>query len=134
MLFRSLILADVEVQDLNVAAGYNRDSALDIFRLVVETGAGFHYLDGTEVYVSSDVLTPKDPLELGAAGPKYIIGELGDVHDNVSLAWVGRGSELPDNVLSVRVYAQVWDTVSGAASTPSMEIQRRSLSLVQFRR
>lgn len=128
-----LILADVEVQDLNVASGYYKDAALGVFKLVIETASGNSVLEGTEVYVSSDVSTPTDPLTYDTPD-RWVTGELGEVHDNVTLAWVGTGSELTGDVLSVRVYAQVWDTVGGSASTPSMEIKRRSLSLVQFRR
>lgn len=127
---RVVIMADIEVVDLSLAGTY-RDELLGVFKLVAETGSGLVVLSGTEVYVSSDVLVPDNPLAY-AASPRWVTGTLGEVHENVSLTWVGELSELPGDVLSLRVYANVWNTNSGAGSGMSMEVKRRNLSCITF--
>ena len=127
---RVLILADIEVTDLSLAGTYT-DSLIGVFKLVAETSSGLVVLSGTEAYVSSDVLTPDDPLNY-AVSPRWVTGELADVNENVSLAWAGELSELPADTLSIRVYACVWDAVTGSGSGMSMEVKRRNLSCITF--
>lgn len=128
---RVVIMADIEVVDLSLAGTY-RDELLGVFKLVAETGSGLVVLSGTEVYVSSDVFDTADPKSSSGLSPEWLAGTLGEVHENVSLTWVGELSELPGDVLSLRVYANVWDTNSGAGSGMSMEVKRRNLSCITF--
>ncbi len=130
-----LITADIEVEDINVAAGFKQDGGLFIGKIIAVGASGTLYvLQGTEAYMSSDVLDPDDPLAYTVAPVDVIDGTIAEPWDNMNLTWASAVSALPETITALRVYGCVWDTIGGPASTPSAEIKRRHLNYIHFKK
>ncbi len=127
-----LITADVEVRDINVAAGFELDCGLFVGKLVAVGASGTLYpLTSSEAYCSSDVLQPDAALAWGGG---HLDGTIAEPWDNMSLTWCGSVNSFSETITAFRIYGCVWDAAGGAASTPSAEIKRRHINFVHFKK
>jgi len=139
------IMADLDVHDLYSNGQPSGDGKpgtyLFLGKLALSDGTTTTVIPGTEMYLSNDVFAFDNiDSSSGSGSLPYTSkddrfrGDMGTMHDNLSLTWVGKVSDLPIQTFQ-EAYVLV-TTHNGASGAGDVEVtvKRRNLSIFRCRR
>jgi len=131
-----LILADVEVRLLeapSIAGGSELPGwYAAVGRLVLESGGLDYNLDGSEAFLTGDVIKSADRAGIVTypRGYEVVGGTIQDTWDSLPLVWVGSPSDLPVQTFDkVKVKVSVWNLENGSTDPVDAVVEARRLSI-----
>lgn len=140
------IMADLDIHDLyettQPASKEDKPGCFFVLgKLALSDGTSTYVLPGTEMYLSNDVFAYDNIDEASGAGSlpytskdERFRGAMGTMHDNLSLTWVGKVTDLPIQTFQeAYVLVTTHNGISGDGDV-EVTVKRRNLSIFRCRR